>query len=177
MSGICAWHRADAFHAEQHSLGLQWKGKERKKVASVEWRDIADSWWDLYERGLGFVSLWARQSAQCECVAPHVCLCTLSRRRMYRLRSTPWFWCHPGFSHKSRLSSLPQMFTQDRHKWFLSKDSKREVEELKTPPSPQVHSQAWCRSQQPHARVALHWGDSFPSSPGKSGHKTSTLKH
>lgn len=31
MSGICAWHRADAFHAEQHSLGLQWKTRREKR--------------------------------------------------------------------------------------------------------------------------------------------------
>lgn len=91
------------------------------------------------------------QSPQCECVSPHMCPCTHSRRRMYRLRITSYFWCHPSSSHRSCLSSLPQMFTQDRHKCFLSKDSKREVGELKTPPSLQVRSWAWCRSQQPHA--------------------------
>lgn len=148
MTGICAWHRADAeqhSHAEQYSLGLQWKRRSEKCPFILwnptEWRDIAGSWWDLWEQGL---CKPVRQSPQCECVAPHMCLCTLSRRRMYRPRITPrdwhhWhtvFWWHSSFSHRSHLSSLPQMFTQDRHKCFLSKETKREVGELNTPPPP-----------------------------------------
>lgn len=115
------WHRADAFHTEQRSLGLQWKRRREKSLFCGMRRDC----WQLVK------SLWARtelckpvsqQAALMRvCGSTHVPVPAVRDEdvQTYRLRSTPCLWCHPSFSHRFPLSPLPQMSTQDRRKCFL----------------------------------------------------------
>lgn len=98
--------------------GCSGRGGE-KKVASAEWGEIADRWWNLCERGLGFVNPQDSKLPWCKCAAPCMCLCSLSRTRMHRHRSTLCLQCHPSFSHRYPLSPLSWVSTQDRHKCFV----------------------------------------------------------
>lgn len=119
--------------------GCSGRGGE-KKVESAEWGEIADSWWNPCERGLGFVNPRASKPPRCERVACACCQgqgCTDAGAHpvfgAIPVSHTGLPWLH---SHRY----LPRTGT---NAFSAYQGSQGESGQLNIPPSPHAHAQAW----------------------------------
>lgn len=130
-----------------------------------------------------FVNLWG--SHPNVSVWPHTCACALCRGggctdpESHPVISTIDTQFLMPFQFLTQVSSVftpTDVYTRQTQMLSLQRNKERS-RGAEYPTSPQVCPWPWCKSQQPHALVALHWGDSLPRSPGQSSHNASTLKH